>query len=183
MIAELEDCYVLVVDDNEDTRDLLITALEIEGAIVVAVDSAIAALKLLERCCPDIILCDLAMPEMDGFTLMKQLRSCLYPQWNQLPAIAMTAMYGECYQTQAIEVGFQMCFYKPVDLEQLLQAMRSLLRAKKSDRVRDSRYERSHSTAFVQLSTLDRINSSGFGSLLLCTHPSIDQSLPKFFAP
>lgn len=166
MVAELEDCCVLVVDDNEDTRDLLTTALEMEGAIVIAVDSAIAALKVLERCCPDMLLCDLAMPGMDGFTLMKHLRSRSCPQWNQLPAIAMTAMYGDCYENQAIEVGFQLCFGKPVDLDQLIQAMRSLLTATKSTQpvpVLDRTAERIYSAALVRLSTLNWIKTQGFG--------------------
>jgi CheY-like chemotaxis protein len=127
IMAKLDGCYILVVDDDLDTRILLTTALEIEGAVVVAVDSAIAALTALERLQPDLLLCDIAMPEMDGYALLRQLRSSKLPQWNQLPAIALTAMSGNCYKQQSIDAGFQLHLEKPVDLDQLTQASQVLV--------------------------------------------------------
>lgn len=135
MIAGLKNRHILVVDDNQDTLDLLTAALELEGATVSAVNSAIDAINLLNQCRPNLLLCDLAMPNIDGFMLLKQIRSSACSQSNQLPAIAMTAMYGGHYQQQAIDAGFELYFEKPVDLDQLIRAIQSLLPQKRDRRV------------------------------------------------
>lgn len=123
MLARLEGCNILVVDDDLDSLILLKTFLELEGAIVVVADSAIAALNTLEQFQPDLLLCDIAMPSMDGYALIKQLRHHTLPQWSHLPAIAMTAMSGTCEPQRSIDAGFQLHLEKPIDLDQLIEAI------------------------------------------------------------
>ncbi|MBD1847156.1 response regulator [Cyanobacteria bacterium FACHB-63] len=125
MIEKLEDCRILLVDDDQDTRILLTTVLEMEGATVLAVGSAIAALNALEQFQPDLLLSDIVMPGIDGYSLLKQIRS--QPQWNYLPAIAFTALSGTRYEEQSIRAGFQVHLEKPIDFEPLIQAIQSLV--------------------------------------------------------
>lgn len=126
-MGKLEGCCILVVDDDLDARFLLTIALEIEGATVVAVDSAIAAFNALEQLQPDLLVCDIVMPKIDGYTFLRQLRSSPLSQWNQLPAIALTAMSGIESRQQSIKAGFQLHLEKPVDFIQLTRAIQSLV--------------------------------------------------------
>lgn len=125
MIEKLEGCRILLVDDDRDTRILLTTVLEMEGATVCAVGSASAALNALKQFQPDLLLSDIVMPETDGHSLLKQIRS--QAQWKHLAAIAFTALSGIDYEEESIRAGFQLHLEKPIDFEQLIQAIRSLI--------------------------------------------------------
>lgn len=125
MVENLEDCRILLVDDDPDTRILLTTVLEMEGASVCAVGSAIAALDALEQFQPTLLLSDIVMPGMDGYDLLQQIRSQV--QWNCLPAIAFTALSGADYEERSIRAGFQLHLEKPIDLEQLIQTIQALV--------------------------------------------------------
>jgi PAS domain S-box-containing protein len=118
----LYDVQVLVVDDEPDSRDLIVTVLQQEGAKVRAVASVKEALAALERQLPDVLISDIGMPEADGYALIRQLRS----QWGQLPAIALTAYAGDEDQQQAIAAGFQRHLSKPIDPEELVIVVANL---------------------------------------------------------
>ncbi|MEH2114201.1 AAA family ATPase [Nostoc sp.] len=122
----LSGLEILVVDDDADMREFLPFMLEQYGATVTVVASAIEALTALSQSQPNLIVSDIGMPEMDGYMLMRQIRSLEPEQGKRIPAIALTAYAGEIDQKQAIAAGFQQHISKPVDPEELVKAIASL---------------------------------------------------------
>lgn len=125
-MSELRHCSLLVVDDNADTRSLFTTVLEIAGADVIAVSSAIEALDVLHKAEPDALICDLVMPELDGFMFIDQLRSSTCSKWRRLPAIAVSALALEHIQLKALDSGFHSVLSKPISPEELVTAVADL---------------------------------------------------------
>ncbi|MBC1274481.1 AAA family ATPase [Nostoc sp. UCD121] len=125
----LSDLKILVVDDDADMREFLPFMLEQYGATVTAVASGIAALTALSQSQPNLIISDIGMPEMDGYMLMRQIRSLKPEKGGTIPAIALTAYAGEMDYQQAITAGFQQHISKPVDPEELVKAIGSLIKS------------------------------------------------------
>ncbi|HEY9881779.1 MAG TPA: PAS domain S-box protein [Leptolyngbyaceae cyanobacterium] len=117
--------HILVVDDEADTRDYLSFVLRQAGAIVTLVESAQEALQVLAHSSPSVIVSDIGMPKMDGYELMRQVRTTLTEQ-SHIPAIAITAYAGEADQRRALEAGFQQHIAKPVDPALLIRAVAAL---------------------------------------------------------
>ncbi len=123
----LAGIHILVVDDDDDTRDFHTFVLEQAGARVIAVSSAKEALQVLAESEPDILLSDIGMPETDGYMLMQQIQVLQAKQAKKIPAIALTAYAGEINQQQALESGFQKHISKPVEPEELVKAIATLI--------------------------------------------------------
>ncbi|MBD1812283.1 PAS domain S-box protein [Microcoleus vaginatus DQ-U2] len=126
--ADLAGVRVLVVDDDADMRELAAFTLMQSGAQVTTAASGVQALALLNQSVPDLLLCDIGMPEMDGYALIRQIRKWSTQQGGTIPAIALTAYAGEINQQQALAAGFQMHISKPVEPEELVNAIARLLR-------------------------------------------------------
>lgn len=125
--TDLTGINILVVDDDADMRDLAEFILTQSGAQVTTAASALQALTLLKQSIPDLLLCDIGMPEMDGYSLIRQIREWSPEQGGTIPAIALTAYAGEMNQQQALVAGFQLHISKPVQPEILVQAVAQLL--------------------------------------------------------
>ncbi|TVP59798.1 MAG: PAS domain S-box protein [Nodularia sp. (in: Bacteria)] len=125
-LGNLEGIKILVVDDDLDSRDFICFVLEEEGAEVISVSSAIEALQTLPDSKADVLLSDIGMPEMDGYMLMRQVRSWTSEQGGKTPAIALTAYAGEYNQQQAMSAGFQMHVTKPAEPSELVAAVARL---------------------------------------------------------
>ncbi|MBH8561437.1 response regulator [Nostoc sp. CENA67] len=123
----LSNLSVLLVEDELDTLEFLKFVLEQSGATVTAVSSAQKALKILEQHQPDLLVSDIGMPEMDGYTLIKHIRSHLSSKIQQIPAIALTAYAGEIAQEQALQAGFHRHLAKPIDPTTFISAIVSLV--------------------------------------------------------
>ncbi|MEH2086024.1 ATP-binding protein [Nostoc sp.] len=123
----LAGIQILVVDDDNDTRDFHTFVLEQAGAMVTAVTSAKEALQILAKSEPDMLLSDIGMPEMDGYMLMRQVKALQANQAKRIPAIALTAYAGEINQQQALEAGFQKHLSKPVEPDELVKAIATLI--------------------------------------------------------
>ncbi|MGF1939579.1 MAG: PAS domain-containing protein [Nostoc sp. ChiQUE02] len=121
----LSNVQVLVVDDDTDTREFIVFVLELAGAIVTSVPSAIAALEVLAQSKLDVLVSDIGMPEMDGYMLMRQIRAM--EQGKPIPAVALTAYAGETDRHQALLAGFQKHVSKPIEPEMLVQTIISLI--------------------------------------------------------
>jgi PAS domain S-box-containing protein len=121
---------VLVVDDDADARDFVATALGLRGATVETVDSAQNALHALAAQPAeepfDVLVCDIAMPEMDGYTLIRHIRA-MENGFGSIPAIALTAFAGDEDCAMALESGFQRHVTKPVDPGELARIIGQLL--------------------------------------------------------
>lgn len=132
--VNLNGLHVLIVDDEADIRELVAFILEQSGAIVSVAASAEEALLALDKSVPDILLSDIGMPDVDGYTLMRQVRELFAQREGQAPefnaampkAIALTAYAGEYNQQQAIQAGFQLHIPKPVEPEELVNAIARL---------------------------------------------------------
>jgi PAS domain S-box-containing protein len=114
----------LIVDDDNDTREFLAFLLEESGAVVRAAASASEALQSLKQAEVDILLSDIGMPGMDGYTLIATVRSL--EQCQTLPAIALTAYASDGDKQRAIAAGFQNHIPKPIDPTQLIAAILQL---------------------------------------------------------
>ncbi|MBE9186240.1 PAS domain-containing protein [Microcoleus sp. LEGE 07076] len=108
-VPSLKDLHILAVDDRSDTRELLKFVLESYGAEVVTVASARSAMAALTENPGryDVLISDLGMPEEDGYSLIRAVRSLAEAAGGQIPAVALTAYASEQERKRAIEAGFQ----------------------------------------------------------------------------
>ncbi len=119
----LRDVRILVVEDEKDTRDLLVTALEQCGAEVTAADSVPEALAAFDRARPDVLVSDIGFPGEDGYSLIRKVRA---RNGGGVPAAAVTAYAGAEDRRRALEAGFQTHLAKPVDPSELIAAVAHL---------------------------------------------------------
>jgi PAS domain S-box-containing protein len=124
---DLSGVRVLVVDDEPDNRDFLVFLLEAYGACVYAAASGYEALSSLRKEQPDLLISDIGMPEMDGYMLIRQVRSLPAEQGGEIPAIALSAYAKETAQQQALGTGFTLHVAKPVEPVVLATAIANLV--------------------------------------------------------
>jgi len=130
--GELAGVRALVVDDEDNARELIETALTQYGADVVAVSSAAEAYALITatppRWRPDVMVTDIGMPDEDGYSLIRRVREWERAQGAHTPAVALTA-YGRVEdRVRALNAGFQMHVTKPVEPAELAAAITSIIR-------------------------------------------------------
>jgi signal transduction histidine kinase/ActR/RegA family two-component response regulator len=123
----LDGVEVLVVDDNLDALDILVTALEAVGAEVRTASSGAAAIEAWSDHAPDVLLCDLAMPGMDGFDVLASVRRLDASTERQTPAIAVTAHATADHRRRTAEAGFTAHINKPYRIAELIRTVRSAL--------------------------------------------------------
>jgi CheY-like chemotaxis protein len=117
---------ILVVEDDDDSRHYFTIVLEADGATVLPVPSAAAALKVLPELQPDILISDIGMPGEDGYSLIRKIRALKPDDGGRVLAIALTA-YGDREScVHALESGFQTHVSKPVDPEELVEIVANL---------------------------------------------------------
>ncbi|MDZ7963613.1 MAG: PAS domain-containing protein [Nostoc sp. DedSLP03] len=127
---ELSGIRVLTVDDDPDARKLLTVLLAEYGAQVLTVASGAEVLANLESFQPDVLVSDIGMPEVDGYSLIQQIRALTPEKGGKIPAIALTA-YARVEDSQrAISSGYQRHVTKPLDPEELVEAVVALARGK-----------------------------------------------------
>ncbi|MEC4806153.1 MAG: response regulator [Jaaginema sp. PMC 1079.18] len=116
-----EHIRLLVVDDHQDSQDLVVTLFETYGAKVKAASSVSEALMFLNSFEPNMLISDIVMPSLDGYTLIRHIRQ-QEADSNQvpLPAIALTAAAKPEDRDRALAAGFSEYIAKPVDLKQLI---------------------------------------------------------------
>ena len=119
----LRDVYVLVVDDEEDARALLETALTGFGAEVTTVATVDEALKEIDRHAPDVLLSDIGMPLEDGYALIQQLRARPAARGGSIPAIAVTAYASSRDRRLAEAAGYQDHIAKPFEPADVARAV------------------------------------------------------------
>ena len=104
---------VLVVDDEDDTRQVLRLVLEKAGAVVETASSVAEALAAFEKTRPDVLLCDIGLGHEDGYDLMRQVRARRGDRGGGVPAIALTGYAKPEDRKQALAAGFQLHLAKP----------------------------------------------------------------------
>jgi signal transduction histidine kinase/ActR/RegA family two-component response regulator len=125
---------VLLVDDEEDARQLMTHILEEAGARVLGADSAAQALMQLRSAPVDVLVSDIGMPEADGYSLVRAIRNLPAEQGGLLPAIALTAFAREEDRQRALQAGFDLHLGKPVEPQHLVDSVDSIYRASRSRR-------------------------------------------------
>jgi PAS domain S-box-containing protein len=122
----LDGLNILIVEDEQDARDLLKVGLTQCGAEARAVSSAAEALQAMEADVPDVLISDIGMPEVDGYELMRRIRELPADRGGRVPAIALTAYARTEDRLQAFRAGYQMHVPKPVELAELVAVISSL---------------------------------------------------------
>jgi CheY-like chemotaxis protein len=112
---------VLLLDDNADLRGVLKEVIEVLGYKVIAVENGRAGLDVLQSRSqlPDIIICDINMPDIDGFAFLKQLRET--PEWSQIFFAAMSGKRED--RKPALEAGADEYMPKPFNVVELRRAL------------------------------------------------------------
>ncbi len=122
----LKGVRVLVLEDEPDTRDMVVQALQENGALVDGAGAASEALRLLEAGPHDVLISDLGMPGIDGYALLRSIRStdC---DFQNIPAVALTAYAREEDRLASFEAGFDAHIAKPVPLAELIRTVACLV--------------------------------------------------------
>jgi two-component system, cell cycle response regulator DivK len=108
---------ILYVEDNPENRMLIRRILMAEGFEVVEAETAARALEIVESSIPDLILMDINLPEMDGYSLTAQMRT--KPHLGNVPIIALTANVMRGDRERTLEAGCDGYIQKPIDVDQL----------------------------------------------------------------
>ncbi|HSU24672.1 MAG TPA: ATP-binding protein [Pyrinomonadaceae bacterium] len=122
----LDGVRVLAVDDEPDARMLIKTVLEQSGAEVQIAESSAEALSMIDNFQPDALVSDIGMPDEDGYTLIRQLRSREAGTGRKLPAVALTAFARAEDRMKALAAGYSMHVPKPVEPAELLLVISTL---------------------------------------------------------
>jgi signal transduction histidine kinase/ActR/RegA family two-component response regulator len=124
--VRLDGLHLLIVDDDEDARDLLEHLLVERGATVVAAPSAEEALRVLVQRPPDVLISDIGMPDVNGYSLIRRIRGLPVGQGGRTPAVALTAYAGAKEGERAFAAGFQAHVTKPIDVDRLIAVVANL---------------------------------------------------------
>jgi signal transduction histidine kinase len=124
----LEGVRVLVVEDDADTRELVATVLGKAGAVTFTASNARDGIGMVPRVRPDVLVCDLAMPDQDGLAVVQQVKAWAAEAAVALPALALTAYARAEDREQALAEGFDRYLTKPVEPSELVRAVAGLTR-------------------------------------------------------
>ena len=131
---DLTGVRVLLVDDDQDSRDATQVFLEMRGAIVKVASSVQEAIRAYQIDPPAVVVSDIGLPDEDGFSLARELRTREAQAEKRTPMIALTGFAGASDHREALERGFDAHIGKPVDLEDLAARIRTLLRKRQESR-------------------------------------------------
>jgi DNA-binding response OmpR family regulator len=121
---------ILLIEDNHSLREEIINVLELEGFEVVTAENGRIGLERLKDGLPDIVICDLMMPDMDGYETIQAIRA--NPATQMLPVILLTARDDDTCRTRGMDVGADDYVTKPFKIPDLLRALEAI--AKKRQR-------------------------------------------------
>ena len=125
-LPRLDGMHVFVVDDEPDARSLLARLLEDSQATVFTAGSAAEALLAIRDQKPGVLLSDIGMPDVDGYSLIGSVRALPADQGGNLPAAWLTAFARSEDRSRALRAGFQIHLSKPIEPRELLAAVASL---------------------------------------------------------
>jgi signal transduction histidine kinase/FixJ family two-component response regulator len=132
----LQGVQILVVDDDQDALDMLTLVLTDAGAAVRTATSAAEALALLRWIRPHVLVSDLAMPDQDGYSLIRNLRAVERESGREIPAVALTAYVRVQDRARAEAAGFNVFVEKPVDPEELIAVIAGIAKSRAGKSIR-----------------------------------------------
>lgn len=121
----LQGLRILVVDNDVDSCSLISTMLQIYAVDTQVAFSASQALDVIQQFRPDVLISDIAMPEENGYSLLKKVRAQETEEFP-LPAIAVTAMVSDEDRALAMAAGFQRWLSKPIDMDRLIETIATM---------------------------------------------------------
>jgi len=124
---------ILVVDDSDDTREMMAKLLELESFTVITAEDGRKGFDRARAEHPDIIITDINMPDINGIEMIKMLRN--ESEFSKVPIMAITA-YGNGVAAEAIEAGADHASTKPIEFESLMGGIKQLLAASKKNNTR-----------------------------------------------
>ena len=127
-VRTLQDVTIVVVDDNADARGFIDQVLKQHGAAAISVETGAEAIQAVLQHHPDVVLCDLMMPEMDGYAVLRQIRTLDDETAKNVPVIALTALAGAENRFKTQQAGFQLHLDKPIDPAQLIETIQTLVK-------------------------------------------------------
>jgi signal transduction histidine kinase/ActR/RegA family two-component response regulator len=125
--TRLDHAHVVLVEDDDDTRQVLVLFLELAGAKVTGAGSVREALALLETLRPDVLVSDIGMPDEDGYSLIREVRAREITGGRGIPAIALTGYVRPEDRARLLAAGFQTHLRKPVDPDDLVATVAALV--------------------------------------------------------
>jgi PAS domain S-box-containing protein len=125
----LDHLTIVAVDDNADARAFIDQVLRLHGATAISVDTGVKAIEAVWQHHPDVVLCDLMMPEMDGYAVLRGIRALNDERAKNVPVVALTAFAGAENRLKTREAGFQFHLDKPIDPPQLIETIRALVKS------------------------------------------------------
>ena len=123
----LKGISILVVEDDEDTRELLKVLFETEGGAVTPTASVQEALSAYDRSRPNVIVADIGMPDYNGYTLIGKVRARDRERGTLVPAIALTAYATSSDRDTVLSAGFQVHVPKPFEPSHLISVIKDLV--------------------------------------------------------
>jgi PAS domain S-box-containing protein len=125
----LVDVTVVAVDDNADALAFVDQVLKLHGAHVVSVDTGAKAIEAVLQYHPEVVLCDLMMPGMDGYSVLRHIRKLDDEIAKTVPVIALSAFAGAENRIKTQQAGFQVHLDKPIDPPHLIETIQALVKA------------------------------------------------------
>lgn len=120
---DLSSKQILIVDDNDDALELIAFILEECQIKVIKARSVVEALQYLDRSRPNLLISDISMPREDGYVLIQKVRTLTAEQGWHLPVVALTAFVTKEERLRLLAAGFQMYLSKPIDPNDLIEAV------------------------------------------------------------
>lgn len=141
------EATILIVEDHDILREGLQILLETEGFHAISAPHGLAALELMEKVLPDLILSDISMPEMDGFTFYQRVRT--RSEWVTIPFIFLTARGERDDIFASKKLGVEDYLIKPVDRQELVMTIRS--RLDRSHKLMMAQLEQAYQASLIML--------------------------------
>lgn len=127
----LKGIHLLIVEDDEDSREMLKVMFEHYGMKTTVAASAADALEKILQVKPDVLISDVGLPGEDGYELMRKIRALSPEQGGTVPAVALTGYASLQDRTHALKVGYQEHLSKPVDIDKLVELVKGLVKQNK----------------------------------------------------
>jgi CheY-like chemotaxis protein/anti-sigma regulatory factor (Ser/Thr protein kinase) len=126
-VPRLDGVEVLAIDDNVDALEVLTSALSNAGAAVRIAMSGVEGLSRFKERAPDVVLCDLAMPGLDGFEVLRHLKALDAATGHSTPVLAVTAYASAEYRERCLSAGFRGHVPKPYNAGDVIGAVAAVL--------------------------------------------------------
>ncbi len=123
--------HILLVEDNDDSREMLKVLFDQFKLQITAVASVAEAMKILEKTRPDILISDIGMPDEDGYDLIRKVRALSPEKGGNVPAIALTGYASDQDRDLALKAGYQEHLSKPIDVDELIKLINNIMDGQK----------------------------------------------------